>query len=114
MLLSLIVGLVGGVYGIGGGAIMAPFLVSFFGLPVHAVAGASLFATFLTSVAGVGFYSLLAPLHPAWLWPRTGGWASCWALPYFRTSPLILPVWNSKEPASGGISGGRFFCYLQI
>ena len=64
VLLSLIVGLVGGVYGIGGGAIMAPFLVSFFGLPVHAVAGASLFATFLTSVAGVGFYSLLAPLHP--------------------------------------------------
>ena len=42
VLLSLIVGLVGGVYGIGGGAIMAPFLVSFFGLPVHAVAGASL------------------------------------------------------------------------
>ena len=64
MLLSLIVGLVGGVYGIGGGAIMAPCLVSFFGLPVHAVAGASLFATFLTSVAGVSFYSLLAPLYP--------------------------------------------------
>ena len=64
VLLSLIVGLVGGVYGIGGGAIMAPFLVSVFGLPVHAVAGASLFATFLTSVAGVSFYSLLAPLYP--------------------------------------------------
>lgn len=62
-LLSLVVGLVGGVYGIGGGAIMAPFLVSFFGLPVHAVAGASLFATLLTSVAGVVFYSLLAPLY---------------------------------------------------
>lgn len=63
-LLSLSVGLVGGIYGIGGGAIMAPFLVSFFGLPVYAVAGASLFATFLTSVAGVGFYALLAPLYP--------------------------------------------------
>ena len=63
-LLSLVVGLVGGIYGIGGGAIMAPFLVSFFGLPVYAVAGATLFATFLTSVAGVSFYSLLAPLYP--------------------------------------------------
>ena len=62
-LLSLVVGLVGGVYGIGGGALMAPFLVSFFVLPVHAVAGASLFATLLTSVAGVVFYSLLAPLY---------------------------------------------------
>uniref|UniRef100_B8J214 Probable membrane transporter protein n=1 Tax=Desulfovibrio desulfuricans (strain ATCC 27774 / DSM 6949 / MB) TaxID=525146 RepID=B8J214_DESDA len=63
-LLSLVVGLIGGVYGIGGGAIMAPFLVSFFALPVYAVAGATLFATFLTSVAGVSFYSLLAPLYP--------------------------------------------------
>ena len=62
--LSLVVGLVGGVYGIGGGAIMVPFLIAFFGLPVHAVAGASLFCTFLTSVAGVGFYSLLAPFWP--------------------------------------------------
>ncbi|WP_165077867.1 MULTISPECIES: sulfite exporter TauE/SafE family protein [unclassified Desulfovibrio] len=64
-LLSLVVGLVGGIYGIGGGAIMVPFLIAFFGLPVHAVAGASLFCTFLTSVAGVGFYSLLAPFWPA-------------------------------------------------
>ena len=63
-LLSLAVGLVGGIYGIGGGAIMVPFLIAFFGLPVHAVAGASLFCTFLTSVAGVGFYSLLAPFWP--------------------------------------------------
>ncbi|MBD5626563.1 MAG: sulfite exporter TauE/SafE family protein [Desulfovibrio sp.] len=66
-LLSLVVGLVGGIYGIGGGAIMVPFLIAFFGLPVHAVAGASLFCTFLTSVAGVGFYSLLAPF-----WPELG------------------------------------------
>ena len=63
-LLSLAVGLVGGIYGIGGGAIMTPFLIAFFGLPVHAVAGASLFCTFLTSVAGVCFYSLLAPFWP--------------------------------------------------
>lgn len=60
IILSMAVGLVGGIYGIGGGAIMVPFLVSFFGLPVYAIAGASLFATFLTSVAGVAFYSMLA------------------------------------------------------
>jgi uncharacterized membrane protein YfcA len=62
--LSFIVGLIGGVYGIGGGAIMAPFLISFFGLPVYTAAGASLMATFVTSVAGVIFYQLLAPLYP--------------------------------------------------
>lgn len=64
-LLSLMVGLVGGIYGIGGGAIMVPFLMAFFGLPVHAIAGASLFCTFLTSIAGVCFYSLLAPFWPS-------------------------------------------------
>ena len=63
-LLSLIVGMIGGVYGIGGGAIMAPFLISFFGLPVYTAAGAALMATFVTSVAGVIFYQLLAPLYP--------------------------------------------------
>lgn len=59
-LLSLAVGLIGGIYGVGGGAIMSPFLVSFFGLPVHAIAGATLFATFLASLAGVAFYACLS------------------------------------------------------
>lgn len=63
-LLSFVVGVVGGIYGIGGGAIMAPFLVSFFCLPVYTAAGAALMATFVTSVAGVAFYQLLAPFYP--------------------------------------------------
>jgi uncharacterized protein len=62
--LSFIVGIVGGVYGIGGGAIIAPFFVSFFGLPVYTVAGAALMGTFVTSIVGVGFYQLIAPLYP--------------------------------------------------
>lgn len=62
--LSFVVGMVGGVYGIGGGAIIAPFFVSVFGLPVYTVAGAALMGTFVTSVAGVGFYQLLAPWYP--------------------------------------------------
>ena len=41
---------------------MAPFLVSFFGLPVYVVAGATLCATALTSLAGVSFFALLASL----------------------------------------------------
>ena len=62
--LSFIVGIVGGVYGIGGGAIIAPFFVAFFGLPVYTVAGAALMGTFITSVAGVGFYQAIAPFYP--------------------------------------------------
>lgn len=59
-LLSMAVGIVGGAYGIGGGAIISPALVAFFGLPIYAISGAALFATFLTSVAGTAFYTLLA------------------------------------------------------
>ena len=62
--LSLAVGVVGGIYGIGGGAIIAPFFVSVFGLPVYTVAGAALTGTFVTSVAGVAFYQVLAPFYP--------------------------------------------------
>ncbi len=62
--LSFIVGIVGGIYGIGGGSIIAPFFVTFFGLPVYAVAGAALMGTFVTSVAGVAFFQAIAPLYP--------------------------------------------------
>jgi uncharacterized membrane protein YfcA len=62
--LSLVVGVVGGIYGIGGGSIIAPFFVTFFGLPVYTVAGAALMGTFVTSVAGVAFYQAIAPLYP--------------------------------------------------
>jgi hypothetical protein len=63
-MLSFIVGIIGGIYGIGGGAIIAPFFVTFFGLPVYTVAGAALMGTFVTSVAGVVFYQAIAPFYP--------------------------------------------------
>lgn len=62
--LSFVVGIIGGVYGIGGGAIIAPFFVSVFGLPVYTVAGAALMGTFVTSIAGVAFYQAIAPFYP--------------------------------------------------
>lgn len=55
-----VVGIIGGVYGIGGGAIVAPFFVTIIGLPVHVVAGAALMGTFITSIAGVVFYQYLS------------------------------------------------------
>jgi len=67
--LALVVGIVGGAYGIGGGSIIAPFCVAFFGLPVYTVAGAALLGTFLTSIAGVFFYSVIpsgVPTAPDW------------------------------------------------
>ncbi len=62
--LSFVVGIIGGIYGIGGGAIIAPFFVTFFRLPVYTVAGAALMGTFVTSIAGVIFYQAIAPFYP--------------------------------------------------
>ncbi|MEW6743335.1 MAG: sulfite exporter TauE/SafE family protein [Planctomycetota bacterium] len=62
-LLTLIVGVVGGTYGIGGGAIIAPFLVAFYRLPVYTIAGSALLGTCLTSIVGVLFFTLVAPLY---------------------------------------------------
>jgi hypothetical protein len=59
LLLAFLVGIIGGTYGIGGGAIIAPFCVAVFHLPVYTVAGAALLGTFLTSIVGVFFYSVL-------------------------------------------------------
>jgi len=56
--ISFIVGIIGGAYGIGGGAIMAPFFITVLELPVHSIAGASLFGTLVSSIVGVIVYQL--------------------------------------------------------
>jgi uncharacterized membrane protein YfcA len=58
--LSVVVGIIGGIYSVGGGSIIAPFLVTVFGLPIYSVAGATMISTFATSVGGIAFYELLA------------------------------------------------------
>ncbi len=57
--LSLGVGVIGGAYGIGGGAIMAPFCVSVLGLPVYIVSGAALFSTWISSIIAALFYAFI-------------------------------------------------------
>lgn len=64
VLLTLAVGVIGGAYGIGGGALIAPLLVALWRLPVHALAGATLCATCATSAFAVAFF---------WLLGATGG-----------------------------------------
>jgi uncharacterized protein len=53
-------GVIGGIYGVSGGSILAPVLVGAFRLPVERVAPAALAATLLTSAAGVISFELLA------------------------------------------------------
>jgi uncharacterized membrane protein YfcA len=71
-LLACVIGVIGGAYGIGGGAIIAPFCISLFRLPVHIVAGAALMGTLITSAFGIALYAFMpAPeglmTQPDWL-----------------------------------------------
>lgn len=53
------VGVIGGIYGIGGGSLLSPILVGR-GLPVATVAPATLVSTFITSISGALTYVILA------------------------------------------------------
>lgn len=66
-------GTLGGIYGIGGGSLVAPYLVGMAGYLVHRIAGATLAATWITSVTGVvcftvaaALWSTGAPIAPNW------------------------------------------------
>jgi uncharacterized membrane protein YfcA len=67
---AFVVGVVGGIYGIGGGSILAPILLGL-GFAAVEVAPAALVATFLTSIAGLATFGALS-LHgdgsaPDWI-----------------------------------------------
>lgn len=73
--LALVVGVVGGIYGVGGGSLLAPILIAL-GYSVYEVAPATLVATFLTSIAGIATYQALQLGHG-------GAVAPDWALGAF-------------------------------
>ncbi|MEO5877152.1 MAG: sulfite exporter TauE/SafE family protein [Streptosporangiaceae bacterium] len=91
ILLALAVGVVGGIYGIGGGSLLGPILVGR-GLPVARVAPAALTSTFLTSIVGALTYTGLALT-------TTGDIAPDWAL------GLLCGL--------GGLLGGYLGAHLQ-
>ena len=70
VLAAAVVGCIGGIYGIGGGSILAPLLIGS-GRRASEVAPAALASTFVTSVAGVVTFTLLSvhqhgPVAPDW------------------------------------------------
>lgn len=62
VVIAVVVGCIGGIYGIGGGSILAPILIGSGRLPSE-VAPATLASTFVTSVAGVITFLALATQH---------------------------------------------------
>jgi uncharacterized membrane protein YfcA len=55
------VGLLGGIYGIGGAAIIAPLLIACFQMPIYLVGGASLLASWAGAVFGLFSYLVFWP-----------------------------------------------------
>jgi len=100
-MLALVVGVVGGVYGIGGGSILGPILVGR-GRSVSEVAPAALASTFVTSLIGSLTYALLAlgasgDISPDWglgllcgLGGLVGGYVGAHLQPYAPEKALRL------------------------
>ena len=74
--MAVAVGLVGGIYGIGGGSILGPVLVGS-GMAVAVVAPAALASTFATSIVGAATYAVLAINATGSIAPRWGVGVAC-------------------------------------
>ena len=70
-ILALVVGVVGGIYGIGGGSLLAPILIAS-GFSAYEVAPATLLATFLTSIVGIAAYAALQVVYGGNIAPEWG------------------------------------------
>ena len=89
--LAFVVGVVGGIYGVGGGSLIAPVLVGT-GMAVATVAPAALLSTWVTSVVGVTAYALIALDAPG----------------------TVSPDWSLGVAAGlGGLAGGWLGASLQ-
>lgn len=89
--LALTVGVVGGIYGIGGGSLLGPVLVAR-GMALSRVAPATLAATFTTSVVGAATYAALAAARPG---------------------PVAPDWWLGLACGTGGLIGGYLGARLQ-
>jgi uncharacterized membrane protein YfcA len=85
-LVAVAVGVLGGIYGVGGGSLLAPVLI-ICGFSAYEVAPATLLATFLTSIAGIATFEVLQVTHggsvtPEWILGMSmglGGFAGSYA-----------------------------------
>jgi hypothetical protein len=89
-------GVVGGIYGIGGGSLLSPILVGR-GVPVNTVAPAALTSTFIVSVAGAMTYLLLAIFtvgrgHCAGVDDRDCVWPPRLVRRLLRRAPTTVPT----------------------
>jgi len=108
-IICFLVGIIGGIYGIGGGSIVAPFFVAIIGLPVYTVAGAALMGTFITSIAGVAFYEYLSLLYtdmavaPDWMLGVLFGFGGLLGMYFGARTQKFVPARVIKGILSAGV-----------
>ncbi|NBJ69238.1 MULTISPECIES: sulfite exporter TauE/SafE family protein [Clostridia] len=66
IVLSLSVGLLSGLFGIGGGSIMVPAMILIFGIPAHVATATSMFMILFISLIGAGTHIVLG--HLEWMY----------------------------------------------
>jgi uncharacterized protein len=89
--LAFVVGIVGGIYGVGGGSLLGPILVGT-GMAVATVAPAALLSTWVTSLVGVAAYAVISLDAPG----------------------TVAPDWSLGLAAGlGGLAGGWVGASLQ-
>lgn len=64
-LIALLVGTLSSLFGIGGGALLVPFMLVFFGFPPHIAAATSMMTILLSSIVGSGMHITLGHI----IWP---------------------------------------------
>ncbi|TCP68307.1 sulfite exporter TauE/SafE family protein [Baia soyae] len=83
--MSFPIGILSGLLGIGGGALMVPIMLIVFRFPPHVATATSMFAIFLSSILGSGIQAFQAHIHwmavlllapGSWLGGKTGAWIS--------------------------------------
>lgn len=75
VVISFVIGLIGGMFGIGGGSLFVPLMLLLFRFPPHLATATSMFVIFLSSVAGSATHMLLGNVN--WwtlLWLAPGAW----------------------------------------
>lgn len=99
---SFITGIIGGAYGIGGGALMATYCVTVLKIPVYLMSGASLLSTWFASIISVLIYQFSPFVNesvsttPDWFLGSLFGLGGLFGIWLGASLQKFIPVWLIK------------------
>ncbi|MCS7121374.1 MAG: sulfite exporter TauE/SafE family protein [Archaeoglobaceae archaeon] len=112
-LVTFSVGILSGIYGIGGGTVIAPILSTYFKLPVYTIAGATLLGSFLTSAFGILSYYLTG-YPPDWRIGLAFGFGGIFGMYFGARFQKYMPLKAVKVVLSAIVLGVAVNYILQF